>query len=228
MAIVVGIEGTGGGTIPGRSRNARYDVDFANSFVKRITASGPHKQYHRGPVTLGGGLMDAIAGGVRFIEQKRRDGIQDHICLTGYSRGAAGAVVIAKRLKKKGIPVEALLLFDCVDRHLFIDADVIPDNVRNVMHVVRDPRSKSSVSFSNDGLRYHPASTNYPAAYKFLCTHGGMGGTPWKMPAGKRPTDLIDEGFPDGMTTISYANDALVSAQVWNFVQPFIRQYGFM
>ncbi len=136
-------------------------------------------------------------------------------------------VAIAKKLKGASIDVRALLLFDCVDRHLFIDAEIIPNNVGYVMHVVRDPRSKSRGSFGNDGLQY-TTPTIYPAPRPFLCTHGGMGGTPWQ-PEPKQPvTDLIKESFPDGQTTISFAEDARVSQLVWNFVQPFCSTHGFI
>ena len=145
--------------------------------------------------------------------------------LTGYSRGAAGVVSLAKKLKNDGIYVRAMLLFDCVDRHLFIDAAVIPNNVGYVMHVIRDPRSGSRESFSNDGMLYNPP-TVYPNAYTFMCTHGGMGGTPWDA-TGHSPSEIIDEGGIDGKTNITYGDDAKVSEQIWDFVQPFIQTHGF-
>ncbi|MCC6536487.1 MAG: hypothetical protein IT162_02995 [Bryobacterales bacterium] len=39
---------------------------------------------------------------------------------------------------------------------------------------------------------------------------------------------MIDEGFPDGKTTISFAKDAQVSEEVWRYVQPFLRTHGFL
>ncbi len=228
MPIVIGIDGTGSAVTPGASRDRQYDIDFANSFVRKIANTGkPNSRYFRGPVALGGGLMDAINGGFNFIVSQRRAGVNEPILLTGYSRGAAGVVSLAGKLKREGIDVKALLLFDCVDRHLFIDAESIPNNVGFVHHVIRDPASKSRESFSNDGMRYSPP-TVYPAAYTFMCTHGGMGGTPWTVPRGKLPTDLIDEGGVDGMTTISYRQDAFVSQRVWNFCQPFMRDHGYI
>ncbi len=228
MAIIVGIDGTGSAVVPGATRDAEYDRTFANSFVKRICGSGgANKKYFRGPVALGGGLMDAIDGGVNFITQRQRAGVTEPVLLTGYSRGAAGVVSLAKRLQRQRINVRAMLLFDCVDRHLFIDADEIPNNVGFVHHVVRDRRSGSRESFDNDAMRYRPP-TVYPAAYAFMCTHGGMGGQPWTVPAGTPASALIDEGGVDGMTNISYANDALVSAQVWAYCQTFMRTHGFI
>jgi hypothetical protein len=228
MSILVGIDGTGSAFLPGKGRDADYDVAFAHSFVRRLALSGKKNHaYFRGPVALGGGLMAAIKGGYNYIVSKVDAGTEGPVLLTGYSRGAAGVVSLAGRLKKKGIDVDALLLFDCVDRHLFMDAEVIPTNVKNVMHVIRDPAAGSRGSFSNDGLRYHPSSTYYPGAYSFMCTHGGMGGCPW--PAnGASPGTFIDEGFPDGKTKVTYEQDARVSKQVWNFVQSFIREHEFL
>jgi len=110
---------------------------------------------------------------------------------------------------------------------LAIDADVIPNNVGHVMHVIRDPRSGSRESFDNDGMRFS-APTVFPAAYSFMCTHGGMGGCPWDVPAGTAPTSFIDEGGVDGLTNITYLQDAQVSQQVWAHVQPFLRTHGFI
>lgn len=226
MPLLVGIDGTGGGASPGADRDASYDKDFANSFVSRLCKPpNRDRRYFRGPVTFGGGLVDAVNDGFNFLKMRHTQSPNEPILLTGYSRGAAGVVAIAAKLKKAKIPVKALLMFDCVDRHLVIDAEVIPNSVGFVMHVIRNPASASRESFSNDGMRYSPP-TVYPNAYTFLCTHGGMGGTPWDV-TGHSQNDLIDEGFPDGMTTITYAQDAKVSADVWSFVQPFIRQHGF-
>lgn len=228
MPIIVGIDGTGGGAIPTAARDRRYDEDFKNSFVKQICKPADNTKYFRGPVTFGGGLVDAIQGGYDFVINRRRIvGDDMPVLLTGYSRGAAGAVCVAKKLADRNVKVRALMLFDCVDRHIAIDASVIPRNVEYVCHVIRDPRSESRESFSNDGLKYYPP-TVFPAAYMFLCTHGGMGGTPWKVPNDGKPSDFIDEGFPDGMTKITYAEDEKVSRTVWNFVKPFLKTHGFI
>ena len=229
MPIVVGIDGTGGGAVPGASRDRRYDEDFKDSFVTRITRGDHNKLYRRGPVTFGGGLLEAIGVAHRFILDRRRAvGEDEPILLTGYSRGAAGVVSLAKDLKRDGVSVRAMMLFDCVDRHIAIDADVIPDNVENVYHVVRNSATASRESFGNDGLRYYPTYTNYPPAVAFMCTHGGMGGTPWKMPQGGSPNDYIDEGIPDGITNVTYAQDASISADVWRHVQPFLLRHQFI
>jgi hypothetical protein len=226
MPLLVGIDGTGSAFTPGAGRDSEYDIAFANSFVSRLCKPQTNnKRYFRGPVALGGGLVDAITAGFNFLIQRHKETPGEPILLTGYSRGAAGVVSLAGRLQRAGVSVRAMLLFDCVDRHMFIDAEVIPNNVGHVMHVIRDPRSGSRESFSNDGLKYRPP-TVYPNAYTFMCTHGGMGGTPWDA-TGHGQAEFINEGGTDGMTNITYRDDAIVSEQVWAFVQPFIRTHGF-
>lgn len=239
MSILVGIDGTGEAVTPGGGRNTDYDTAFANSFVRRICKGNSNGQYFRGPLALGGGLEDAIAGGVSFIQIKHRQLPNEPILLTGYSRGAAGAVIIAKRLKALNISVRALMMFDCVDRYMFGDASVVPDNVGYVCHVIRNPAARSRLTFGNDGMRYNPP-TVYPPATMFMCTHGGMGGTPWTIPAGKSPSDFIDEGTGEALfspgrhgpvwtyhTNVTYAQDARVSSTIWAHVQPFLRTHGF-
>lgn len=232
MPILVGIDGTGGGTIPGRARDARYDIEFANSFVSKLCKFKPNAQYNRGPVTLGGGLDIAIFNGLKFIEDKRQAlGENEPILLTGYSRGALGVMVIAQRLQRRNINVRAAMLFDCVDRHGDYDAEVVPNNVENIMHVIRDPKAKSRHSFGNDAMKYR-LPTNYEGPFMFMCTHGGMGGVPWTRPRDKKATDLIDEGASEEMwnetTAISYQQDEEVSKQVWNYCQIFLKKHRFI
>lgn len=95
------------------------------------------------------------------------------------------------------------------------------------MHVIRSPLSGSRESFSNDAIN-HSTPTVFPPATPFMCTHGGMGGCPWTPGPGQKPTDFINERFPDGITKITFAADAAVSAQVWNHWQPFLRTHGFV
>ena len=241
MPILVGIDGTSGGMIyNSRSRNAEYDRDFAKSFVRRLCFKKRDAAYIRGPIGPGGGLPEGIAEGLAFIKSKRPAMPNEPILLTGYSRGALGVVVIAKELKKMGINVKALMMFDCVDRHLAYDAEVIPNNVENVLHVIRDPAARSRMTFGNDGLKYnHP--TKYEPLRKFLCTHGGMGGTPWKVPDGGNIYDYVDEGTGEALlspvrngpvweyhTNVTYAQDSVVSERVWDYAQPFLRAQGFL
>lgn len=235
MSIIVGIDGTGGGNTTSTfdpmwkvlgepSRNARYDAEMAQSFVHRLTHTGkPNHKYLRGPATFGHGLVDAVEEGYNFAIHRARLFPNEAVLLTGFSRGAAGAVAIAQKLARNEIEVSALLLFDCVCRHMILDTETIPNNVLEVLHLRRDPASGSRESFGNSGTSWNPGSTIYHQAF-FLCTHGGVGGTPWKD---GQPHEFIDEGIPDGRTNVTFSQDARVSETVWQAAQPFIRAHGF-
>ena len=228
MPIIIGIDGTGSRFSPGKERDKNYLLEFRNTFVSRICRGKPNAKYLLGPVVLGGGLNNAINEGVKFVEDNK-DIAQygKKVVLTGYSRGGLGVIKIADKLKDKDIKVEAMLLFDAVDRHAVFSADSIPNNVANVLHVIRDPDSSSRESFGNCGMNYS-SPTNYPTPKKYMCTHGGMGGAPWLPKAGQSPLDFIDEEYYDGMTEITFRQDAFVSNQIWQDCQKFMAQYGFL
>lgn len=242
MPIIVGIDGTGGGSsYDTAERNAQYDRDFANSFVRTIAFGKPNGKYLRGPIGPGGGLPEAIQEGLNFIRAKRLQLPSEPILLTGYSRGALGVAVIASELQKQAINVRALMMFDCVDRHVAYDCDTITNNVENVCHVIRDPLARSRMTFGNSGLLSNPPTNYIKPIKKFMCTHGGMGGTPWTVPAGGSPTDFVDEGAGEAWfspdrhepvweyhTNVTYAQDAFVSKQVWAHVKGFLSQHGFI
>ncbi len=240
MPIIVGIDGTDDSWLFTDARAKSYDEAFANSFVRKIAQGKPNGLYLRGPVSDGRGLYVAISNAVSFIQAHKNSLPNEPVLLTGYSRGALGVVVVAKRLKALNLQVKALMMFDCVDRDSTFDAATIPDNVENVCHVIRDPAGKSRRTFGNDGLHYHPRSTKYDPIRKFMCTHGGMGGVPWVCPPGGNRNDYIDEGALEGFamtgsmiashfyhTNITYAQDEAVSRTVWTHVMPFLAAQGF-
>jgi pimeloyl-ACP methyl ester carboxylesterase len=204
MSILVGIDGTGKEMMPLSGRNAAYDAAFANSFVRRMCNANPFARYFRGPLALGNGLSEAVDGGVNYIVAMRRLLPDAPILLTGYSRGALGVVGIAERLKILNISVRALMMFDCVDRAVDFDAEIIPNNVENVCHVIRDPAGKSRLSFGNDGMQYRPPTRYIVPVRMFMCTHGGMGGTPWAIPVDKVSTDFIDEGAAEANASFRF------------------------
>lgn len=239
MPILVGIDGTGGGVSPGASRDQSYDRDFADSFVTRICRGKDNGRYFRGPVTFGGGLVEAVTGGLAFINQRRAALPNEPILLTGYSRGACGVVAIAQQLRAANVKVRAMMLFDCVDRHVAYDASTIPNNVEFYKHVIRDPAARSRHSFGNDGMRWNSPTQAEPIQ-RYMCTHGGMGGTPWPIPEGKRASDYVDEGWDEALisptrhgpvwtyrTNVTFAQDRAVSGQVWRDAQPFLGRHSF-
>lgn len=253
MAIIVGIDGTDDSVYDGKERDERYDKNFANSFVRKIASgSTPGSLYERGPLMHGGNLDMAIANAKMHVLREINRGNRGPVLLTGYSRGAAGVVQLATilgRMMPHPVTIEAMLLFDCVNRHTSIESAVIPGNVRNVLHVIRDPLAASREGFGNSGLEFNGAFTNYEPLRLFKCTHGGMGGCPWSPDFDKRQTwgDLIDEGIGlphksgsintplgsiptysgDGLTTVTFAEDHRVSATVWESCLPFMKKHGF-
>lgn len=252
MAIIVGIDGTDDSFYDGKARDDRYDKNFAGSFVRKIAhGRGPGSLYERGPLMHGGNLDMAIASAELHIQKEINRGNPGPLLLTGYSRGAAGVVALATRLNRfpVPIPVAAMLLFDCVNRHTSIESAVIPTNVFNVLHVVRDPRAASREGFGNSGLKCDRSATNYEPLKLFACTHGGMGGCPWSpdMKKGQKWNDLIDEGVGlphrsgsiklpfvsiptfsgDGLTRVTFADDHRVSATVWEACKPFLLKHGY-
>lgn len=225
MAIVVGIDGTSGDVFGGRERRDNYDRDFKDSFVSKI-CNVTDRQYYRGPLIHGGGLLEAIFRGTAHIVMQYVRNRQP-IMLTGYSRGGAGVIGIAQRLTYllPGVRIQAMLLFDAVDRHPTEVTGTIPGNVRNVLHLRRDWRSWSRVSFSNTGTR-HRMTTNYRQEF-FRCTHGAMGGMYWTPKEGETGSDRIHEGGHDLVgTSITYDQDRLMSANVWQNALPFMREHG--
>jgi acetyl esterase/lipase len=221
MPIVVGIDGTG------PFFDSTYETNFRNSFVRRICPErNANKRYFRGPIGPGGGMPQAIDGGYNFIIARRgAAGADNSILLTGFSRGGLGVLVIAERLRRQNIPVKAMLLFDAVDRHVAYNAPRVPDNVANVFHARRNWSGGSRESFGNCGTEWNQQKTKYTEQF-FRCTHGGVGGTPWEHDG--NPNAYIDEGFPDGMTRVTFAEDVRISAQVWTAVQPFLREHRFV
>jgi hypothetical protein len=221
MRILVGIDGSDGYFLPSQSRNRSYRGTFRHSFVRRLSTD----LYVDGPRALGGGLMNAVSEGHDFILGRRRPGVNNPILLAGYSRGAAGVVEIANRLRSRKVEVQAMLLFDCVDRHVWVNAEYIPENVRNVLHVVRSLGSGSRNSFGNAGRHPHH-STRYEE-YSFHCTHAAMGGMPYSPSPEESEDDFIVESYPDGQTRVTYRQDSIGADRVWYSVQKFIALHGF-
>lgn len=139
------------------------------------------------------------------------------VFLAGYSRGAAGVIEAAWRLKADGVQVHCLLLYDAVDRSATISKTTIPSNVLYCYHAIRDPATYSRSLFGNCG-RKATSSTTY-VEKMFFCTHGGMGGLPWTTSnASGSIKEKHDISMPfsghSGATNVTPAVDRLVSAKV--------------
>ena len=181
MDIFYGIDGTGA------DNNDQYAKDFENSHVRKMWKKWhtPIAGYIRGPSLAGTATADRMWEGLSWIKAKwevqsklATPAKPTRVFLAGYSRGGAASVALAYHLEKADIPVHAMFLFDAVDRSPLLFTDTIPGNVSACYHALRDPRAGSRESFGNCG-RSAKASVAYTEK-TFFCTHGGVGGTPWK------------------------------------------------
>ncbi len=180
MDIFVGIDGSGPGD------NAEYKKEFADSFVQAYFKSGFFNRayYVRGPGMLGGETPTLASNGLKWVQNKlieaKRANQTYRIFLSGYSRGGAAVTEIAYQLKQDAIRVHAMLLFDAVDRSELPNShvDTVPSNVAMCYHARRDPKAGSREMFGNCADSGE-VPENYKQAF-FMCTHGAMGGTPWK------------------------------------------------
>jgi pimeloyl-ACP methyl ester carboxylesterase len=113
------------------------------------------------------------------------------VLLVGYSRGGAGVVDLARRLKAEGITVHGMVLFDPVDRSGATEGYDVPNNVLQMVQARRATMTLSRISFNNCATVWHPP-TKCERQF-FWATHGGLGGVPWNIKPGFGPRDYIDE-----------------------------------
>ena len=182
MILLAGIDGTG------TSDDPEYKTEFASSHVRSLTRIWHWRRhgpafYQRGPGNFGSDTENRAQFAADFLvnyltmrtAMKQRTGI----FLVGYSRGAAAALHACRLLHRKNIGVDCLLMFDAVDRTTTLDADLIPANVRACFHAIRNPLTRSRAWFGNCGRQRESPGTAY-SERMFYCTHGALGGTPWK------------------------------------------------
>jgi len=77
------------------------------------------------------------------------------IYLVGYSRGGAAVMMVAQKLAEKHIPVEAMFLFDAVNRTLTHSDEslaTVPNNVLNCYHAVRNEGAQVVMEFEERQL----------------------------------------------------------------------------
>ncbi len=172
--------------------DAEYAATMEGSFCLQIADQlSKHADYQRGPSNLGSEckmFSDWAVGRLRLGQQRRQ-----RLFLAGYSRG--GAIVI-DAARQFGGDIEALFLFDAVDKTTTIDAYQSQCNVRYVYHVLRDrtiadpflslDQKYSRSWFQNCGLRDQwPGRTTYWQHRVAGASHAAVGGVPWP----ERPED---------------------------------------
>lgn len=191
-AILLGIDGTG------ELSDEDYERSFRNSFVSYIHRHTPAKikHYMRGPAFEGLDMFAISRKGYEFVHLNRIVHPKARVLLVGYSRGAAGVVEVAKFLARDGVTVDAMMLFDPVDRSPTSDADEVPRNVRELCIARRMYDTFSRASFNNCANIWHKPPTNCLKKH-FWATHGGLGGVPWKPEPGQSEYDYVSEGLSE-------------------------------
>ncbi len=126
----------------GKSNETEYQRDMSNGFCKRL-----EKQcgatYWRGP-TIPGNETIAISREVAAAVREwvfSPAGVAGRVFLAGHSRGGAAVIFAAQDLQKLGIHVEAMFLYDAVNRtfNTLRSPQTIPGNVRTCYHAMREP-----------------------------------------------------------------------------------------
>lgn len=233
MAIYVGIDGTGPEWL---NPDPQYEKDYWNSHVNYLSRNWVSRDtfYNRGPLIPG--LESAALAKLAYdetIKRVNKYGEETPIVLAGHSRGGACVIDAAKYLKKRDkLNVEILILFDAVDKSVGsggiggVFDTPISDNVKNVVRATRDPNANSRGTFGNCGTMFEDRSKTFLIPKLFFGTHSAIGGVPAKIPKGASKKDLIDEGFPDGLTYVSYERDRAASRAVrvwmWNHVSSLL------
>jgi thioesterase domain-containing protein len=133
-----------------------FDDDYAVSMAGSHCAvlahlNRPDSFYYRGPSPLSaikttGGTADRVYQKVMqeefpsaLLAPGQRQKPKSKIFLIGYSRGGAAVVRVAQMLDRFEIPVEAMFLFDAVDRTIFLPSvETVPGNVRRCFHAMRN------------------------------------------------------------------------------------------
>lgn len=201
MDVFAGIDGSG------PFRDDDYKAEFAKSFVKQThdNYAWTERFYVRGPSDDGlrtsEKARDMAARLENLVLRSRSPtmryppglfGSGTRLFLAGYSRGGAAITETCRILKSKGLAVHCLMLFDAVDMTHTLDADEVPDNVAFCFHATRSPASRSRTGWGNCATRAANGQKTFYRSLSFLCTHGGMGGLPWRKDG---PRGVINEAF---------------------------------
>lgn len=135
----------------GVADDGEYALEMAGGFCKRLVYKA-RGRYWRGPTLSGWGTADiARAVAEAVLEWKTSPQAGEKIFLAGHSRGGAAAIFAAQALVKNHVEIEAMFLFDAVDRTLnFRSAQTVPANVRYCYHALRDP---SLAMYYSEGVR---------------------------------------------------------------------------
>ena len=122
----------------GEYSDKAYADQMKGSFCDQLKAL-PGASYERGPSGEGYRIRERAERAADYLLKQKGK----RLMIAGYSRGGSIAVMTADILKAKSQPVDLLLLFDPVNRHLSGNSSVIPSNVKEAYIArrrINDPR----------------------------------------------------------------------------------------
>jgi hypothetical protein len=201
---------------------------FVKSFARDYAPLGD-VDYENGPNLFGGGVSSTVDEVYNGISAALKKNPKEDINLVGHSRGGLIVILVAKKLHDNPPPctkgeVKFMGLYDAVDRYLWADGSVIPDNVDFVAHARRDPGVNSRPLFGNTGTS---GGKVYVQQF-FWVTHSGAGGDPW---GGDHPTMTTTLSSPRAggnvtVPTITKDQDEAGSRLVDQWMRNNARQNG--
>jgi nucleoid-associated protein YgaU len=222
MVILVGIDGlTGNAKAPNSS--------YAGSFIDRLTTNWPDKQWAK--YVAGPGVVSNVVGTGAIAYRTAMNmkySLQNPgtcgLILAGYSQGAASAIVAARMLKKAGVKVDCLAMFDGIDRDVAAGTTFVPDNVQYTIHGMRSSSSGSRPLWGNCGW----VVPNKKFHFYLKMTHWGAGGVPLYrgLPPGVQPTALVTETDyrtnQPRQTKVTWQEDLAAAQLLWTIMNAHI------
>ena len=219
------IDGTG----PGNDDD--YDIALINSFCSQLKSKlGGKAHYQRGPKWHGVNTENYGLLAANILEMKYKKDTNVRLFLAGYSRGGSSALIAAKRLQKKGITVEGIILFDPVAKHVGEKVEKLPGNVRRSLIIARreDPKfvKKYEGKINDAGPNLGPAYIDNPIRpgwgktftnltnfcspdhryHLILASHGALGGSGWTDPG---DAVFVEEDVSGQQEAAKYTNATL-------------------
>jgi thioesterase domain-containing protein len=151
---------------------SEYHVGPSKYNLPRHTAGIAHKMFGR-VMQNEYGVDVRVSRSARLGSAAQPKSItESRTFLVGYSRGGAAAIQVANLLARESKPVEALFLFDAVDRTLLLsDVDSIPPNVKYCAHAVRNEGALVVMEFELSRLSQECAREGVLTLPRFEAKH---------------------------------------------------------
>lgn len=212
---------------------------YAKTFVKGNIYTfhnnwhGLRKYYQRGPEAEGVSTNNRGDRVVKWLEEAQKHNT-GRIFLFGYSRGGAAVVAAAHALKKQGVGVYGLMLFDAVNRTIghsgwtsfgsgiAEEKTIVPDNVTHCFHLRRHFQSGSRDFMGNCATELeNRGKTKYTESF-IWGTHSSMGGIAYKPGAEQTVNDFATETFT-GKTKVRFREDTVAAQESLKTMQDYLR-----